>query len=358
MPPHIRKWGLVALALALVGAVGYYIYHLQYGRYLQATNDATIQADQVAISSKLAGYVRAVAVSDDQSVGSGATLVEIDPVDYRTRLQAAEAGIESALAAQTAARASATEAQAGVEQARAALQAAQANLNFANREVARYKPLVANGAEPASALSQWTANRDRAAAEVAAQQAALTQAERRVVSIEAQASQSAAQAQSARVQRSAAANDLSATRLVAPVAGKVANKSVRIGQYVQPGMRLMTLVPVQDIYVLANFKETQIGLMRAGQSATIKVDALPDVEFAGQVVSITPGTGANFSLIPPQNATGNFTKIVQRVPVRIRIKAGAAARKLLVPGLSLTVEVDTRSARDEIDAIRDEQERN
>lgn len=357
MPAYLKKGGLAALVLALIGVVSYYIYYDRYGRYVQETNDATIQADQVAISSKLAGYVRSVSVADNQTVGSGAPLVEIDPVDYRTKLKAAEAGIASAVAAEAATRASKAETLAGVALARASLQAAQATLDFATREVARYKPLVAAGAEPASMLSQLVANRDRAAAEVSAQQAALDQAERRVETITAQTSQLAAQLESARVQRMAASNDLSSTRLTSPIAGRVANRSVRVGQYVQPGMRLMTVVPSQDIYVVANFKETQVGLMRPGQPATIRVDALPDVEFTGVVTSVTPGTGANFSLIPPQNATGNFTKIVQRVPVRIRINAGPAARRVLVPGLSLVVEVDTRAGRDELKAIRTEQER-
>jgi membrane fusion protein (multidrug efflux system) len=132
---------------------------------------------------------------------------------------------------------------------------------------------------------------------------------------------------------------------------------VRVGQFVQPGLRLMTVVPTQDLYVVANFKETQVGLMRPGLPASVKVDALPGVVFRGEVVSVTPGTGANFSLIPPQNATGNFTKIVQRIPVRIRIEAGPTARRVLVPGLSLEVEVDTRPARGLLDAIRDEQKR-
>ena len=132
---------------------------------------------------------------------------------------------------------------------------------------------------------------------------------------------------------------------------------MRVGQFVQPGQRLMTIVPTQDLYVVANFKETQVGLMRPGQPVRIEVDALPGVDFKGVVESVTPGTGANFSLIKPDNATGNFTKIVQRVPVRIRIEAGPEARTVLVPGLSLVVEVDTRASKDDIDAIRREQDR-
>lgn len=352
-----KKAGIFAAALAVILGVGFYIYRDRHARYFQETNDAVIEADQVAISSKLAGYVGKVAVADDQQVAKGALLVEIDPLDYRNRLSAAEAEGVAAKAAEGAAVAGEAESRAGIAQARAGLQAARADLAFAVREVARYRPLVAAGAEPGTRLSELTASRDRAAAQVAAQEAALVQSERRVETAAAQARNLAAQAGAAQVKRGIAADDLAATALKAPIAGKVASRSVRVGQYVQPGMRLMTLVPTEQVYVLANFKETQVGLMRPGQPAAIRVDALPGVAFRGTVTSVTPGTGANFSLIKPENATGNFTKIVQRVPVRIRIEAGPAARRVLVPGLSLTVEVDTRAARDEIDAIRAEQER-
>lgn len=344
-----------AVALVVLAGVAFYIRYDRYSRYFQETNDATIQADQVAISSKLAGYVEAVLVQDNQAIGKNAELVRIDALDYRTRLDASVADLNAALGSTEVAAASRAETVAAAEQSRAALKAAEANLALASREVARYGPLVSDGAEPASALSQWIANRDRARADVAAQRAAVDQAARHVDTVEAQARQFGAQAEAARVRRLAAGNDVSSTRMRSPIAGRVANLSVRVGQYVQPGNRLMTVVPAQGLYVVANFKETQLGLMRPGQPATIRVDALPGVEFTGRVVSVTPGTGANFSLIPPQNATGNFTKIVQRVPVRIRIDAGPAARRVLVPGLSLEVEVDTRAGRKELDAIRAEQ---
>jgi membrane fusion protein (multidrug efflux system) len=326
-------------------------------RFLQATNDASIQADQLAIAAKLAGYVRVVAVTDNQQVLQGTPLIEIDPVDYQTKLAAADADIASAQAAQTASLAARAEAEAGVAQARAAVQAAEAGLALASREVNRYRPLVASGAEPAERLSQLRGQHDKAAADVAAARAGLSQAERRVQSMTAETARIAVQGGGARVQRQAAMNDIAATRLTAPIAGRVANRTVRVGQFVQPGMRLLSIVPMQNLYVVANFKETQVGLMRAGQTVKIQADALPGVAFKGTVESVTPGTGSTFSMIPPQNATGNFTKIVQRVPVRIRIDAGPAARRVLVPGLSLTVEVDTRTARDELEAIRREQDR-
>jgi len=354
------KWKLAGIGLAvlaLLAAIGWYIHYEFTGRYFQETNDATIQADQVAIASKLSGYVRSVAVADNQRVAAGTTLVEIDPTDYRTTLARADAGIATAIAAENAAQATHAEAEAGVAQARAGVQAAIAHEAWTERETARYRSLVAEGIAPAEKLSELTANHEKAVTGVASARAALEQASRRVETLAAETGRAAAQAGAARVERLAAANDLASTRLAAPIAGRVANKSVRVGQYVQPGLRLLTIVPSDEIYVVANFKETQVGLMRPGQPAEIRVDALPGVTFRGTVVSITPGTGANFSLIPPQNATGNFTKIVQRVPVKIRIDAGPSARKVLAPGLSLIAEVDTRSARDELDAIRTEAER-
>lgn len=356
MSRGLKRIGLIAGALLLAFAIAGYVYYDRYARFFEETDDARIEVDQVAISSKLPGYVAKVHVEDNADVAQGAPLVSIDPVDFRTQLAAAEADIAAAAAGERAARASEAESIAGIAQARATLDAAKSALALTEREVARYRPLVASGAEPKARLSQLVGERDRARAEVSAARAALEQAGKRVSSLAAQTGNLAAQRKSAAVRRQAAANDLAATEIKAPAAGRVASRSVRTGQFVQPGQRLMTLVPVDEIYVLANFKETQVGLMRPGQPATIRVDALPGVEFPGTVASITPGTGANFSLIKPENATGNFTKIVQRVPVRIRIETGPKARKVLVPGLSLEAEVDTRASREELDAIREEQQ--
>ena len=346
--------GVLALGAAY-GAYALYGYQTE-GRFMQETNDAYVKADGVTVSSKLAGYVRTVPVTENQAITAGALLVQIDPSDFSTRLAQASAQVDVARATEAATLASINEAQSAVGQARAALQSSQRELTYLNGEVARFRPLVSSGAEPRQMLDQLLANRDKAAADVNAKQAMLAASSDRVVSARAQAGQSAAQIKAAKAQRDAADNDLGTTRIAAPVAGRIGNSTVRVGQYVTPGQRLMTIVPTQALYVEANFKETQIGLMRPGQQVKISVDALPDVDFHGTVESITPGTGANFSLIPPQNATGNFTKIVQRVPVRIRINAGPESRKVLVPGLSLTVEVDTRSAKSAVEAIRKEQD--
>ena len=357
MAVNVKQLGLGAAMLAVVGAGAAYWRYDTHGRYVEDTNDATIQADQVAIAAKLSGYVKAVSVEDNADVKAGAPLVTIDPVDYQTRVAATQADIGQARAAAQAADAQAGEADAAVAAASAAVQAAQADLDHARAEVARYKPLAAAGAEPLEKLAALQTSEKRASANLAAQKAQLEQAKRRIATAAAGRDQAAARIASAQVAAQAAGNDLAFTRLAAPVAGRVASRSVRVGQFVTPGMRLLTIVPDQGLYVLANFKETQVGLMRAGQKAEITVDALSGVTFHGTVESVTPGTGANFSLIPPQNATGNFTKIVQRVPVRIRIDAGPQARKVLVPGLSLTVQVDTSTAKAEAEAIREEAEK-
>jgi len=353
----LKSAAVVALVIGVGVGIYAYIGYLNHGQYVQSTDDAYVKADSITISSKLAGYVRTVNVTENQPVKAGELLADINPTDYRIRLAQDTAQQGVADAAQAASRAGIIEAQAGVQQAQAALASAARDLAYANGEVARYRPLVAAGSEPKQTLDQLLSTRDKAADALASQQAALAAAKGKLVAARAQLGQSTAQIAAARAQVDAAQTDLATTRLVAPIAGKVASSSVRVGQYVQPGQRLMSIVPVQAIYVEANFKETQIGLMRPGQPATIEVDALPGVEFHGSVESITPGTGATFSLIPPQNATGNFTKIVQRVPVRIRIDAGPEARRVLVPGLSLRVDVDTLAARGAIRQIRKQEAR-
>ncbi|MBS0477233.1 MAG: HlyD family secretion protein [Proteobacteria bacterium] len=355
-----RAW-LKPVLLGTLGAAvlfgGYEYYHYRTtGRYMQSTNDAYVSADEVTIASKLAGYVKAVPIVENAPVNAGTLLAEIDPTDYRNRIDQAQAQIELARAQAVANRANAGEAEAGVAQAEAAVATAQRELTYLEREVARYRPLVATGAETRATLDQLVSNRDKAAADLNARRAAVAAARQRVGSALAQGGASDAQIRAGEVQRRSATDDLDRTRLTSPLAGRVGSLTVRTGQFVQPGTRLMTIVPTGDLFVEANFKETQIGLVRPGQPATVKVDALPDVEFHGVVESITPGTGANFSLVPPQNATGNFTKIVQRVPIRIRIKAGPQSRAVLVPGLSLEVTVDTRDAKGAIEAIRKEQD--
>ena len=333
---------LLLLLIAGLGAGGWWLYRYQTtGKYLQSTDDAYVQADAVTISPKISGYVEEVLVKDNQEVMPGQPLVRIDARDYRAQVAQASASIDVARANAEAARAQIHEQDAAIAQARAQLMSAQAQAEFAASEVRRYAPLVQTGAEPSEQLAAKTNLDKQAASQLAAQRASVAAAERRVRSINAQVKQAEAQAESAEAQRDAAKVNAEASEIIASVGGRVGDKTVRVGQFVQAGTRLMSVVPTDKLYITANFKETQIGHMRAGQPVNIRIDALPGQKLQGHVDSVAPGTGAQFSLIPPQNATGNFTKIVQRVPVRIALDVDDKVRKVLVPGLSTVVEVNT-----------------
>ena len=355
-PPSGKKSGMKRIlmvgAAVVVIAGGIWLFHYQTrGKYFEDTNDAYIQADAVTISPKISGYVDAVLVGDNQDVKAGQPLVRIDPRDYDAQARQYQAQIDVAKANAENVRATIGEQQAAIAQAQAQLASAEEDARYAEREAARYAPLAASGAETKEHLATLRNQAAKARAAADAQRAAVTSAQRRIGALEAQVQQAAAQGEAAKAQLAAAHVNVGSTVLKASVDGRIGDRTVRTGQFVQAGTRLMSVVPLSKLYVTANFKETQIGLMRPGQQATIEVDALDGTKIRGHVESISPGTGAQFSLLPPQNATGNFTKIVQRVPVRIAIDAGPEARRVLVPGLSVTVTVDTLDAKGSQQAI-------
>jgi len=358
-PAKKRKVRLILLIVAMI-AIGvgalWFIHYRTTGRFMQSTSDAYIQADAVTVSPKVSGYVDRVFVAENQDVKAGQPLLQVDARDYRAQAAQYQAQIDVAAANARGVRAQIGEQRAAVDRARAELAAARSDAAFADAEVARYEPLAASGAETRERLSQLRNQAREAHANVRSAEAALTSAERRITTLGAQVNQALSQGEASRAQLAAATNNVGSTMLRAPIGGRIGDKTVRVGQFVQAGTRLMSVVPVQQLYVEANFKETQLGLMRVGQPVTLDVDALPGVDIHGRVESVSPGTGAQFSLLPPQNATGNFTKIVQRVPVRIAIDAGPETRKLLLSGMSVEVTVDTRSAKGAEDRIREEQD--
>ena len=355
--PRVRLI-LLLVALALIGGgVLWFIRFETFGKYQESTNDAYIQADSITIAPKVSGYVDRVFVAENQDVKAGQPLAQIDPRDYRAQAAQSVAQIDLAKANAAGVVAQMAEQRAAIAQAEAELNAANASASFAASEVERYRPLAASGAETLERLSELQNQATQARARAVAARATLNGAQKRIATLETQVRQAQAQGEAARAQLSAANTNVEATILRATADGRIGDKSIRQGQFVQAASRLMTLVPKASLYVEANFKETQLGLMRVGQPVTIEVDALPGVELPGKLASIAPGTGAQFSILPPQNATGNFTKIVQRIPVRIAISAGPETRKLLVPGMSVEVSVDTRSARNAAAQIRREQER-
>lgn len=347
---------LAGVVVAVVAGGAWLLHYETRGKYLEDTNDAFIQADAVTISPRISGYVEDVLVTDNQDVKAGQPLVRIDARDYDAQAQQYQAQIEVAKANADNVRAGISEQEAGIAQARAQLASAEADARYAEREAARYAPLAASGAETKQQLANLRNQAAKARAAADAQRAALLSAERRIGSLKAQIRQAEAQGEAAKAQLASAHVNVGSTVLKASVDGRVGDRTVRAGQFVQAGTRLMTVVPLSKLYVTANFKETQIGLMRPGQPATIQVDALDGTKIRGHVESISPGTGAQFSLLPPQNATGNFTKIVQRVPVRIAIDAGPEARRVLVPGLSVVVTVDTIAAKGTQGAVAKQEE--
>jgi membrane fusion protein (multidrug efflux system) len=344
-------------AVAVIAALIYGVRWWTVGRFIESTDDAYLQADSVTIAPKVSGYVAEVYVTDNQAVTAGQPLVRLDRRQYQAVLEQANATIAARKADIERGAAELLQQQANIAQARAQLQGARSAETHAIEEVKRYEPLVATGAETNEKLADLVNARNQAAATVAADIAAVQAAQRQPATTQAQIEQARAQLQASEASFRQAQLDTQDTVISSTLAGRVGDRSVRVGQYAQPGTRLMTIVPVQDVYLVANFKETQIGLMRAGQAATIHVDALSGTDLHGTVVSFSPGTGSQFALLPPQNATGNFTKIVQRVPVRIHIDAGEETRAVLVPGLSVTVRVDTRSGQESAKRVERENAR-
>jgi membrane fusion protein, multidrug efflux system len=354
LSPGARKLltgiGIAALVVGIVWGAHWWL----VGRFIESTDDAYLQADSVTVAPKVSGYIAEVYVVDNQSVPAGAPLVRLDNRQYQAVLDQLTATTAARKADIARGEADLSLQQANVAQARAQLSGAQANETYALAQIRRYEPLVTAGAETGERLAELRNAHNQAVATLDADKAALQSAERQIGATQAGILQARAQLEAAVASAESARLDAEDTIVKSSIAGRVGDRTVRIGQYVQPGTRLMTIVPVQDLYLDANFKETQIGLMRAGQPATIHVDALSGADLHGTVASFAPGTGSEFALLPPQNATGNFTKIVQRVPVRIHVDAGDEVRKVLVPGLSVTVKVDTRGGRDAAKRIASE----
>jgi membrane fusion protein (multidrug efflux system) len=338
----VRRFAWLVAAVVAVVAVVLLARWWLVGRFFQSTDDAYLQADSMTAAPKVSGYVAQVYVGDNAAVKPGDPLVRLDDRQYRTALDQARATADARQADIQRAEAGIREQQAAIAQAAAQRRQAEAAARHAEDEVRRYGPLAETGAESSDRLSVLLNDREQARASLVASAAALDQARARVADYQAQIAQARAQLEAAQASARQARLDLDDTVVRSTLAGRVGDRTVRVGQYVQPGTRLLTVVPVQDVYLVANFKETQVARMRAGQPVSVHVDALDGDDLRGTVDSFAPGTGSQFALLPPENATGNFTKIVQRVPVRIRVEADDAVRQRLLPGLSVTAEVDTR----------------
>ncbi len=336
------------LRLAVLGAlVGAGIYGWNWwsvGRFFETTDDAYVAADAVTLAPRVAGYLLTVPVRDNQVVHAGEVLARIDDRDYRAALAQAGAEVSEGRASLLAVDSQTAEQQQSIAQAEADVEADAARLRFAAAERDRAATLSAIGVGSREARERTSAAFDEDGADLRHAVAALGVARAKIQTLRAEGAYAAGAIAKAQADVDRARINLDDTVLRAPVDGVVGDRSARAGNYVQPGSGLLTVVPMgQGLYVTANFKETQLDRMRPGQAVTITADAYPGHPFRGVIDGFSPGTGAQFALLPPENATGNFTKIVQRVPVRIRLEPDRALR-LLRAGLSVEASVDTRAA--------------
>jgi membrane fusion protein (multidrug efflux system) len=339
--PRRKKILLGVLALGIVAGLGWGTQWWFVGRFIESTDDAYLQADSMTVAPKVGGYVTEVLVRDNETVTVGQPLVRLDARQYQAAYDEAQATVVAREADVARAQAELSQHASAIAQARAELDSARANAAYSAGQVKRYAPLVATGAETDERLAELRNTSARADAALKSNEASLQASERQTDTLTAALAQAKAQLAVAQASARKADLDLADTVVKSTLAGRVGDRAVRVGQFAQPGTRLLTVVPVQNVYLTANFKETQVGHMRPGQPVTVHVDALPGEPIHGVVDSLSPGTGAQFALLPAQNATGNFTKIVQRVPVRIRLDVPESLRPVLLPGLSVTADVDT-----------------
>ena len=342
----LRKLVLLGLLAAAVGGGGYEGWQWwSVGRFFVSTDDAYVQADISVLAAKVSGYLESAPVVNGQTVARGDVIAKLDDGDYRLALQSArdKLATQNSTIARIGRQAEAAEAQ--VAQASAQVEASRADAVRADADYRRSTQMQADFVAK-SRIDQTKADRDRTEAAVKGAEAALLAARANVEVLRAQQkeAQNLAAELSTAVDR--AQRDLDFTVIRAPFDGVVGNKAVEAGAYVAPGTRIAALVPLQSVRIDANFKETQVQRMRPGQRVIVTVDAYPDRPIEGKVESFSPASGSVFSLLPPDNATGNFTKIVQRLPVRVKVPADIAREGFLRPGLSAEVKVDTRERAD------------
>jgi len=337
-----------AIAVLAISVAGYFGYGWwTVGRFTVTTDDAYVQAYNTTLAAKVSGYLASVPVTDNTVVHAGDVIATIDDGDYRLAVDAARGKVatQTATIARMGHQIEAQEA--AVAQAKTQLASAQAGQTRAQLELERQINLVARDASSRQLLEQAQANRDQG---VQGAQAAIESAAANVDVLKGQQQEATSTLDELKTALAKAERDLSFTVIRAPIDGVIGNRAMQTGDFVQTGQRVASLVPLDDVFINANFKETQVARLRPGQTASIAVDALPEHSIEGTIESFSPASGAVFSLLPPDNATGNFTKIVQRLPVRIHVPPAVAREGLLRPGMSVVVSVNTKADKAAADA--------
>lgn len=349
VPPPVKrnkKRLILAGLIVLLGAsaLGYGYHWWTVGRFIVSTDDAYVQADIAAIAPKVTGYIENIPVAANQSVKAGDVIFQLDSGDYQIALDEAEAKLTTQQHTLLRMKAQTEAAQAILMQANADQQASQAILTNAQSTIERVQKLHDTRFISQSELDNAQSSLDQARAKRANSDAQIASAKANIDVLNAQYNEAESITRSLELARDKAARDLSFTTIRAPFDGVIGNLSGKKGDLVSAGQRIAALVPTGELYIDANFKETQLNQIKTGETAHIYIDAINGERFDGKVVSIAPASGAVFSLLPPENATGNFTKIVQRVPVRITIPQEALASGKIRAGLSVLVDIDTRTA--------------
>jgi membrane fusion protein (multidrug efflux system) len=345
--PSRKRLVIAGATLAVVAALATFgHYWWTVGRFIESTDDAYIGGDITVIAPKVSGFIARVAVADNQTVHAGDVLVKLDDRDYVAARARAIAAVSAQQAALTNLVATRHLQEALIAQAQAGIVAADAEIERTREDQTRYKHLQALSAVSLQSSQKADADYKDAIASGTKARAALAASQRQLDVIDSQRQQTEAALAQAIADHDVAELNLSYTELRAPIDGTVGNRSARPGSYATIGAQLMSLVPAHGLWVDANFKESQLAQMRAGQPVSVEADVLPGRVFRGRVASMAPATGAVFSVLPAENATGNFTKIVQRVPVRILLDGDASALGELRPGLSVIAKVDMRSSSD------------
>jgi membrane fusion protein, multidrug efflux system len=332
----------LGLLILLAAACLYGRYYWTTGRFLVSTDDATVQADSIIISPEVSGYIAEVLAQDNQPVKAGQLLARIDDRTYQAALASARASLAADQASVQSLQGQIAQQQDSVAQARATVASDQAALTFSQQQSARFATLARSGAGSVLNAQQWQADILEKTAGLARDTAAVGVASKQIDVLDSALAKAKALVQQQQAAVRQANLNVGYTNIVAPKDGVVGDRTLRVGQYVQAGTQLMAIVPLSAVYVTANFEETQLTDVEPGQKATIAVDEFPGEPVHGTVNSLAPASGEEFALLPPDNATGNFTKIVQRIPVKIAIDADDPLRGRLRPGMSVEPTIDTR----------------
>ncbi|MEZ3499361.1 HlyD family secretion protein [Pantoea sp. KPR_PJ] len=335
----MRKTVLLSLLLLVLLGMAFFIWSAITGND-HRTNDAYVNADYTLVAPKVSGYIAEVKVQDNQQVKAGDVLATLDDRDYRVALESAEADLQVSQAKLLSSQAQLEQHTSAIAQSKATLAANQATAQYAGQNAERYSRLYKSGTIAADDQQKASSTQRSAAAAVRQSQAAVESAVKQTSVLQAAVRQAQADVVVAQASVDQARLNLSYTRIVAPVDGMVGQRAVRVGAYVSAGTRLLAVVPLQQTYITANYLETQLNDVRQGQRVRVTVDALPGKSFTGHVDSIAPATGATFSAISPDNATGNYTKVVQRLPVKIVLDKNQPGLSQLRVGMSAIPEIE------------------